>query len=50
MADDCEAQTGAAALAAASPVDAVEALEDTVEIAGRNAHAVIADFDLHPAG
>ena len=42
VAHDGQAEAGAAGLAAAGPVDAVEALEDAVEVGGRDADAVVA--------
>ena len=47
VADDRQAEAGAAGVAAAGPVDAVEALEDAVEVAGRNADALVVHRDLH---
>ena len=46
VADDGEAEAGAAGLAAAGLVDPVEALEDPLEVAGRDADAVVGDGDL----
>ena len=48
VADDRETETGAAGVAAARPVDAVEALEDALEIAGRDPDAVIAHDERDP--
>ena len=44
--DDREAQAGAAGRAVASGVDAVEALEDAVELVGRDADALVGDADV----
>ena len=49
VADDGEAEAGAAGLAAAGPVDPVEALEDPLEVAARDADAVVAHLDVDPA-
>ena len=51
VADDGQAETGAAGLPAAGPVDPVEALEDPLEVAGRDADALVAhrDLDVRPA-
>ena len=43
VAHDGQPEPGAARLAAAGPVDAVEALEDPVEVAGRDADARVGD-------
>ena len=43
VADDGQAEPGAAGVAAAGPVDPVEALEDAVEVAGRDADALVGD-------
>ena len=43
-------EPGAAGLAAAGPVDPVEALEDAVEVAGRDADAVVGDHAARPIG
>ena len=43
VAHDCQAETGAAGLAAARAIDAVEALEDPGEVPLGNAHTVVAD-------
>ena len=48
VADDRETETGAAGVAAARPVDAVEALEDALEIARRDPDAVIAHDERDP--
>ena len=45
VADDREPESGAAGLAAARPIDAVEALEDPFEIARRDPDAVVAHDD-----
>src|SRR5688572_27804175 len=45
VADDREAQAGAALRARAAFVDAVEALEDPIEVFARDARAVVRDFD-----
>ena len=42
-------EPGAAGVAAAGPVDAVEALEDPVDGRGRDADAVVGDHELDPA-
>ena len=48
VADDRQAETGAAGLAAAGPVDPVEALEDALEVALGDADAVVGHGDLDP--
>ena len=48
VAHDRQTEAGAAGLAAAGPVDAVEALEDAVEVARRDADAVVGDPQLDP--
>src|SRR6476620_5346973 len=48
VAHDGQAQAGAARLPAAGPVDAVEALEDAVEVARRDADAVVPHDDVDP--
>ena len=47
--DDGQPQAGAAQLAAASAIDAVEALEDARQVLGRDAAAAICDVDQHLA-
>src|SRR3954452_8742338 len=49
VADDGEAAARAAGLPAAGTVDAIEALEDALEVARRNPHAVVLDGELYPA-
>ena len=49
MLDDAQAQAGAAGVAGARRVDAVEALEDTVLLGGGDAHALVDDVDLDQA-
>jgi hypothetical protein len=46
--DDREAEARAARAAAARLVDAIEPLEDPVEITCRDAHAVVGDDELDP--
>ena len=48
--DDRQAQAGAAELAAAGPIDAVEPLEDPREVLGGDAAAAIGDGDQHFVG
>src|SRR5690606_1634002 len=48
VANDRQAEPGAAGRSAAGSVDPVEALEDAVEVALRDAHPLVADGDLHP--
>ena len=48
VAHDREAEAGSAGLAAARAVDAVEALEDPLEVARRDADAVVAHDDRDP--
>src|SRR4051812_15318835 len=48
VAHDGETQAGAARLAAAGPVDPVEALEDPVEIASGDPDAAVAHHDVDP--
>ena len=49
VADDREPEPGAAGAAAAGLVDAVEALEDPLEVARRDPDAVVADLDRRPS-
>ena len=49
VAHDRQPETGAAGLAAAGPVDPVEALEDPLEVAGRDADAVVARPSSRPS-
>ena len=48
VADDGQAEAGAAGAPAAGPVDPVEALEDPLEVAGGDAHALVDDGQLGP--
>ena len=48
VAHDRQAETRAAGRPAARPVDAIEPLEDTVEVALRDADALVGDADLDP--
>ena len=48
MADDRQTEARAAGVPAPRPVDAVEALEDAVEVAGRDADPVVGDHQLDP--
>ena len=49
VADDGQAEPGAAGVAAAGAVDPVEALEDALEVAAGDADAVVAHGDVDPA-
>src|SRR3954468_10463403 len=49
VADDGEAEAGAARVSGTGAVDAVEPLEDAVEVARRDADAVVAHVELPPA-
>ena len=46
---DREAEAGAAAIARAAVIEAVEAFEDVLELVGRNARPAVADGDLESA-
>src|SRR3954454_720978 len=48
MPNDGQSEAGPTGRPAAGAVDSVETLEDAVEIALGNAHALIGDADLHP--
>ena len=50
VAHDGQAQSRAAGLARPARVDAVEALEDPLEVLGRDADALVADGDLARRG
>src|SRR5947208_6668167 len=50
MAHDRKAETGAAGVPGPGPIDPVETFEDAIEVAGRDADAVIAHGQVHPTG
>jgi hypothetical protein len=50
VADDGQAQPGAAGQSGPGPVDAVEAFEDSFQVACRDAHSLVDHGDLHRIG
>ena len=47
VAHDAESEPGAAGLAGAAGINAIEAFEDSFEVFGRNAHALVGNGDVH---